>query len=251
MPATMMVRHSSLDYNNNDALDVENPFRLIEFEDDNQAELDADAKEAEKQLEVGSSEDSVRIYLQQIGRIKLLDAQGELDLAKRIFEGDEEAKNKLVRCNLRLVVSIAKKYIGRGLSFLDVIQEGNLGLIRAAEKFDYRKCLKFSTYATWWIQQSIVRGISEKSRMIRLPIHMIELLTKMRKVQHQLSHQLNRQPTNQEIADAMDVPLIKIESIVQATQTSLSLETPVNTKDEKATLADFLVDENHIAPEYQ
>jgi len=251
MPATMMVRHSSLDYNNNDALDVENPFRLIEFEDDNQAELDADAKEAEKQLEVGSSEDSVRIYLQQIGRIKLLDAQGELDLAKRIFEGDEEAKNKLVRCNLRLVVSIAKKYIGRGLSFLDVIQEGNLGLIRAAEKFDYRKGFKFSTYATWWIQQSIVRGISEKSRMIRLPIHMIELLTKMRKVQHQLSHQLNRQPTNQEIADAMDVPLIKIESIVQATQTSLSLETPVNTKDEKATLADFLVDENHIAPEYQ
>ena len=247
----MMVRHSSLDYNNNDALDVENPFRLIEFEDDNQAELDADAKEAEKQLEVGSSEDSVRIYLQQIGRIKLLDAQGELDLAKRIFEGDEEAKNKLVRCNLRLVVSIAKKYIGRGLSFLDVIQEGNLGLIRAAEKFDYRKGFKFSTYATWWIQQSIVRGISEKSRMIRLPIHMIELLTKMRKVQHQLSHQLNRQPTNQEIADAMDVPLIKIESIVQATQTSLSLETPVNTKDEKATLADFLVDENHIAPEYQ
>ncbi len=247
----MMVRHSSLDYNNSGTMDIENPFRLIEFEDDNQAELDADAKEADKQLEVGSSEDSVRIYLQQIGRIKLLDAQGELDLAKRIFEGDEEAKNKLVRCNLRLVVSIAKKYIGRGLSFLDVIQEGNLGLIRAAEKFDYRKGFKFSTYATWWIQQSIVRGISEKSRMIRLPIHMIELLTKMRKVQHQLSHQLNRQPTNQEIADAMDVPVIKIDSIVQATQTSLSLETPVNTKDEKATLADFLVDENHIAPEHQ
>lgn len=247
----MMVRHSSLDYNNSGTMDIENPFRLIEFEDDNQAELDADAKEADKQLEVGSSEDSVRIYLQQIGRIKLLDAQGELDLAKRIFEGDEEAKNKLVRCNLRLVVSIAKKYIGRGLSFLDVIQEGNLGLIRAAEKFDYRKGFKFSTYATWWIQQSIVRGISEKSRMIRLPIHMIELLTKMRKVQHQLSHQLNRQPTNQEIADAMDVPVIKIDSIVLATQTSLSLETPVNTKDEKATLADFLVDENHIAPEHQ
>lgn len=246
-----MVRQSSLDYQTAEDLEDNASFLVLHLQDDNQAELDADAREAEKKLELNGSDDSVKIYLQQIGRIKLLDSQGELELAKRIAEGDEAAKARLVRANLRLVVSIAKKYIGRGLAFLDVIQEGNLGLMRAAEKFDYRKGFKFSTYATWWIQQSIVRGISEKSRMIRLPIHMIELLTKMRKIQHQLSHELNRQPTNEEMAERMDVPVAKIEAIVQATQTSISLETPINTKDEKATLADFLVDENHVAPEHQ
>jgi RNA polymerase primary sigma factor len=247
----MMVRQSSLDYNPHSELGEEHPLLLMTFSEDNQAEIDADARESEKKLELSGSDDSVKIYLQQIGRIKLLDSQGELELARRIAEGDEDAKKRLVRSNLRLVVSIAKKYIGRGLSFLDVIQEGNLGLIRAAEKFDYRKGFKFSTYATWWIQQSIVRGISEKSRMIRLPIHMIELLTKMRKVQHQLSHELNRQPTQDEMANRMEVPVSKIAAIIQATQTSISLETPINTKDEKATLADFLVDEHYIPPEHQ
>ncbi|XVJ51034.1 MAG: sigma-70 family RNA polymerase sigma factor [Vampirovibrio sp.] len=247
----MMVRQSSLDYNPHSELGEEHPLLLMTFNEDNQAEIDADARESEKKLELSGSDDSVKIYLQQIGRIKLLDSQGELELARRIAEGDEDAKKRLVRSNLRLVVSIAKKYIGRGLSFLDVIQEGNLGLIRAAEKFDYRKGFKFSTYATWWIQQSIVRGISEKSRMIRLPIHMIELLTKMRKVQHQLSHELNRQPTQDEMANRMEVPVSKIAAIIQATQTSISLETPINTKDEKATLADFLVDEHYIPPEHQ
>lgn len=243
----MMVQQSSLDLQStsNDEFTESTPFILGGFNDqDNE-----DDKPQKRSEEAPSSDDSVKIYLQQIGRIKLLDSQQELELARKVFEGDERAKNQLVNANLRLVVSIGKKYIGRGLSFLDIIQEGNLGLIRAAEKFDYRKGFKFSTYATWWIQQSIVRGISEKSRMIRLPIHMIELLTKMRKLQHSMSHQLNRQPTNEELAEKMDVSVYKINAIIQATQSSISLETPINTKDEKATLADFLVDENYVPPE--
>jgi RNA polymerase primary sigma factor len=248
----MMVRQSSLEISAGES-EYDAPagtllVMALNEERDN-AELEATARESVK-MEEGASDDSVKMYLQQIGRIKLLDTQSELELARRISEGDERAKAELINANLRLVVSIAKKYINRGLSFLDVIQEGNLGLIRAAEKFDYRKGFKFSTYATWWIQQSIVRGISEKSRMIRLPIHMIELLTRMRRTAHQLSHELNREPSNEELAVRMEVPVAKIEAIVQATQTSISLETPINTKDEKATLADFLVDEAYIPPEF-
>jgi RNA polymerase primary sigma factor len=247
MMMMMMVQQSSLDIQDapSDAFTGSTPFILGALND----QASEDDKPHKRSEDPSGSDDSVKMYLHQIGRIKLLDAQQELELARKVFEGDERAKNQLVKANLRLVVSIGKKYIGRGLSFLDVIQEGNLGLIRAAEKFDYRKGFKFSTYATWWIQQSIVRGISEKSRMIRLPIHMIELLTKMRKVQHSMSHQLNRQPTSQELADKMEVSVYKIDAIMQATQTSISLETPINTKDEKATLADFLVDENHVPPD--
>ncbi|MCX5921319.1 MAG: sigma-70 family RNA polymerase sigma factor [Candidatus Melainabacteria bacterium] len=199
--------------------------------------------------EESNADDSVKIYLQQIGRIKLLVLNEELELAKRIADGDTQAKHQLVRANLRLVVSIAKKYIGRGLSFLDLIQEGNLGLIRAAEKFDYRRGFKFSTYATWWIQQSIIRGISEKSRTIRLPIHMIETLSKVKRATRELTTQLHRPPTKEEIAERMEIPVEKLRSVLRATQTTLSLETPLNTRDERSSLSDFIVDETLEAPE--
>jgi RNA polymerase primary sigma factor len=201
--------------------------------------------------ELGSAEDSVKMYLQQIGRVKLLSADEELELAKHISEGSERAKQRLIQANLRLVVSIAKKYIGRGLPFLDLIQEGNLGLIRAAEKFDYKRGFKFSTYATWWIQQSIIRGLSEKSRTIRLPIHMIETLTRLRRATRELTLQLNRPPSKEEVAQKMELPLGKVISLLRATQSTISLETPVNTKDEKMTLADFLVDEQMESPDEQ
>ncbi|MEB3287044.1 MAG: sigma-70 family RNA polymerase sigma factor [Vampirovibrionales bacterium] len=196
-----------------------------------------------------SAEDSVKMYLQEIGRVKLLNAQEEIDLARRIAEGDEKAKAKLVRANLRLVVSIAKKYIGRGLSFLDLIQEGNLGLIRAAEKFDYRRGFKFSTYATWWIQQSITRGIADKSRTIRLPVHMIETIGRLKKVTRDFTHEFNRAPTREELASRMGISLSKLRLVIKATQSTISLETPLHTKDEASKIGDFLVDEAGESPD--
>lgn len=196
-----------------------------------------------------NADDSVKLYLQEIGRVRLLKAQEELDLAKRISEGDEEAKAELIQANLRLVVSIAKKYIGRGLSFLDLIQEGNLGLIRAAEKFDYRKGFKFSTYATWWIQQAITRGIADKSRTIRLPVHMIETIGKLKKATKDLSEELGRPPTREELAKRMDVSLAKVRLVLKATQGTISLETPLSTKDEGSRLSDFIIDENSESPD--
>lgn len=196
-----------------------------------------------------SAEDSVKMYLQEIGKVKLLTAQEEIDLAKRIAEGDEVAKKKLIQANLRLVVSIAKKYIGRGLSFLDLIQEGNLGLIRAAEKFDYRRGFKFSTYATWWIQQSITRGIADKSRTIRLPVHMIETIGRLKKVTRDLTHDLGRAPTREELASKMGISLSKLRLVIKATQGTISIETPLHTKDEGSKIADFLVDEGSESPD--
>jgi RNA polymerase primary sigma factor len=196
-----------------------------------------------------SADDSVKIYLQQIGKVKLLKPEEERDLARRIAEGDEEAKAKLVQANLRLVVSIAKKYIGRGLSFLDLIQEGNLGLIRAAEKFDYKRGFKFSTYATWWIQQSITRGIADKSRTIRLPVHMIETIGKLKKVTRELNTELGRAPTKEELAQRMGVSLSKLRLAIKATQSTISLETPLYTKDETSKIGDFLVDDSTETPD--
>jgi RNA polymerase primary sigma factor len=197
------------------------------------------------------AEDSVKIYLQQIGRIKLLSATEELELAKRISEGDDRAKNRLVRANLRLVVSIAKKYVGRGLSFLDLIQEGNLGLIRAAEKFDYRKGFKFSTYSTWWIQQSMVRGISEKSRTIRLPIHLIETINKIRRASRQLTEENGLPPSREELAAHLEMDENKLRMILAATQGTISLENPVSVKDQNAKISDFITDESLMAPDEQ
>ena len=195
------------------------------------------------------ADDSVKIYLQQIGKIPLLSPQEEYETAKAIQEGSFDAKQKLINANLRLVVSISKKYTGRGLSFLDLIQEGNMGLMRAAEKFDYSKGYKFSTYATWWIQQSISRGIADKSRTIRLPVHMIETISRVRKVTADLTNELNRKPRKEEIAQRLGVSISKLTAILKTTQTVVSLETPLNQKDESSTVSDLLVDENSIAPE--
>ncbi|MEB3206233.1 MAG: sigma-70 family RNA polymerase sigma factor [Vampirovibrionales bacterium] len=197
-----------------------------------------------------NADDSVKLYLQQIGRIPLLSADNELSLARRIAEdNDIDAKRQLIQANLRLVVSIAKKYIGRGLSFLDLIQEGNLGLIRAAEKFDYKRGFKFSTYATWWIQQSITRGIADKSRMIRLPVHMIETIGRLKRVTRELNTELGRTPTREELASRMQISLTKLRLVLKATQSTISIETPMNAKDDVSKISDFLVDESSETPD--
>lgn len=233
------------------ALDEENEVSFNDGQD--RVDFFEEEEEAEEpetvQAERGSADDSVKIYLQQIGKVKLLNSEQEIELAKRIAEGDDVAKGQLVKANLRLVVSIAKKYIGRGLSFLDLIQEGNLGLIRAAEKFDYKRGFKFSTYATWWIQQSITRGIADKSRTIRLPVHMIETIGRLKKVTRDLTHELNRTPTKEELAGKMGISLAKLRLVLKATQSTISLETPLHTKDEASKIGDFLVDENSESPD--
>lgn len=197
-----------------------------------------------------NADDSVKIYLQQIGKIPLLTAEQELEVAKKIKEkNDDKAKEMLVNANLRLVVSIAKKYIGRGLSFLDLIQEGNMGLMKAAEKFDYAKGYKFSTYATWWIQQSITRAIADKSRIIRLPVHMIETLSKIKKVTVDLTTETGKVPSKEEIAYKVGIPVSKLTSLIKAAQSTISIETPATAKDESSKLGDFIVDESTISPD--
>ena len=197
-----------------------------------------------------NADDSVKIYLQQIGKIPLLTAEQELEVAKKIKEkNDEQAKEALVNANLRLVVSIAKKYIGRGLSFLDLIQEGNMGLMKAAEKFDYAKGYKFSTYATWWIQQSITRAIADKSRIIRLPVHMIETLSKIKKVTLDLTTETGKIPSKEEIAYKVGIPVSKLTSLIKAAQSTISIETPATAKDDSSKLGDFIVDESTVSPD--
>ena len=219
-------------------------------DDDNLLETVEDPK-IQENLSTVNSDDSVRIYLQQIGKIPLLSSEEELDLAKKIKEDkDEFSKNLLVNANLRLVVSIAKKYIGRGLSFLDLIQEGNMGLMKAAGRFDYTKGYKFSTYATWWIQQSITRAIADKARIIRLPIHMIESLGKIRRATIDLTTELGHTPTKQEIAYRLGVPVSKITSIIKAAQSTISMDTPTGNSDEDSgKISDFIVDESTITPD--
>ncbi len=199
------------------------------------------------------TDDSVKIYLQQIGKIPLLDAEHELEVAKTIMESEgkekEKAITKLVNANLRLVVSIAKKYIGRGLSFLDLIQEGNLGLMKAAEKFDYTKGYKFSTYSTWWIQQAITRAIADKSRLIRLPVHMIETLGKIKKASTELTIQNGYAPGKEELAYKVGMPLAKLNSLIESAQSTVSMETPANQKEDNAVIADFIVDESTLSPD--
>lgn len=193
-------------------------------------------------------EDSVQLYLRAIGRIKLLSAAEEIELARRIQIGDELAKKRLVQANLRLVVSIAKKYQGRGLPFLDLIQEGNLGLIRAAEKFDPERGYKFSTYATWWIRQGITRALADKSRTIRVPVHMVETINVLRKTTRKLSQELNRRPTMDELAKAMGVSLAKIKDILAANRVPVSLDTPYG-EDEDNSLGELVEDESTTPPE--
>ena len=194
-----------------------------------------------------SIEDPVRMYLKEIGKVPLLSADEEIELAKRMEEGDEQAKQKLAEANLRLVVSIAKRYVGRGMLFLDLIQEGNLGLIKAVEKFDYRKGYKFSTYATWWIRQAITRAIADQARTIRIPVHMVETINKLIRVSRQLLQELGREPQPEEIAEVMDIPVERVREILKISQEPVSLETPIG-EEEDSHLGDFIPDDNMPVP---
>lgn len=242
-----MKKNNISDEQNNDII-------FEEESDDNKDDIEL-AVEGPKNVETLSSavtDDSVKIYLRQIGKIPLLTQEEELEIAKKIHENSseaEKAKEKLVNANLRLVVSIAKKYIGRGLSFLDLIQEGNMGLMRAADKFDYTKGYRFSTYSTWWIQQSISRAIADKSRLIRLPVHMIEVLGKIKKTSTELTIQNGYAPGKEEIAYKLGIPLSKLTQLIEAAQSAVSMDTPANQTDESMKIADFLIDENTLSPD--
>ena len=194
-----------------------------------------------------SIEDPVRMYLKEIGKVPLLSAEEEIKLAQRMEEGDEEAKKRLAEANLRLVVSIAKRYVGRGMLFLDLIQEGNLGLIKAVEKFDYRKGYKFSTYATWWIRQAITRAIADQARTIRIPVHMVETINKLIRVSRQLLQELGREPTPEEIAEEMHMSVERVREILKISQEPVSLETPIG-EEEDSHLGDFIQDDNVPVP---
>lgn len=195
------------------------------------------------------ADDSVRLYLREIGKIPLLSAEEELSLAKRVVDGDKDAKDKMAEANMRLVVSIAKRYVGRGLDLLDLIQEGNTGLLRAVEKFDPDKGFKFSTYATWWIRQAITRAIADQARTIRIPVHMVETINKLLRTQRRLTQELNREPTNEEIAKAMDLDVDKVEHIMKIKQDISSLDASIRDDEEESVLADFIEDEDTVRPE--
>jgi len=195
------------------------------------------------------ADDSVRLYLREIGKIPLLSAEEELELAQRVVKGDRDAKDKMAEANMRLVVSIAKRYVGRGLDLLDLIQEGNTGLLRAVEKFDPDKGFKFSTYATWWIRQAITRAIADQARTIRIPVHMVETINKLLRTQRRLTQELNREPTNDEIAKAMEIDVDKVEHIMKIKQDISSLDASIRDDEEDSVLADFIEDEDTVSPE--
>lgn len=195
------------------------------------------------------ADDSVRLYLREIGKIPLLNAEEELALAKRVVAGDEKAKHEMAEANMRLVVSIAKRYVGRGLDLLDLIQEGNTGLLRAVEKFDPDKGFKFSTYATWWIRQAITRAIADQARTIRIPVHMVETINKLLRTQRRLTQELNREPTNEEIAKEMEIDVDKVEHIMKIKQDISSLDASIRDDEEDSVLADFIEDEDTVSPE--
>ena len=221
-----------------------------EMDDDDHSEPISKPIEEDLDLSVPegvSVDDPVRMYLKEIGKVPLLTADEEIEIAKRMEEGDEEAKRKLAEANLRLVVSIAKRYVGRGMLFLDLIQEGNLGLIKAVEKFDYRKGYKFSTYATWWIRQAITRAIADQARTIRIPVHMVETINKLIRVSRQLLQEYGREPQPEEIAKEMQIPVEKVREIIKIAQEPVSLETPIG-EEEDSHLGDFIPDDDAPAP---
>ena len=211
-------------------------------------ENDVDLEKIDLSVPDGVSiDDPVKMYLKEIGKVPLLTAEEEVDLAKRMADGDESAKKRLAEANLRLVVSIAKRYVGRGMLFLDLIQEGNLGLIKAVEKFDYHKGFKFSTYATWWIRQAITRAIADQARTIRIPVHMVETINKLIRVSRQLLQELGREPTPEEIAEELDMPVDRVREILKISQEPVSLETPIG-EEEDSHLGDFIQDDNVPVP---
>src|SRR5207249_4854550 len=217
---------------------------------DAEAEQDEDEEEVLTEVEVVSSvalDDPVRMYLKEIGRVNLLTAKEEVELAKEMEAGSEEARHHLTEANLRLVVSVAKKYLNRGLSFLDLIQEGNLGLMRAVEKFDYKRGFKFSTYATWWIRKAITRAIADQARTSRIPVHMVETINKLVRVSRRLLQELGREPTDQEIGDEMGISAEKVREIVKVSQDPVSLETPIG-EEEDSHLGDFVEDKEATSP---
>ena len=215
---------------------------IVELEDDTDKDLDLSISDGSINID-----DHVRMYLKEIGKVSLLSADEETELARRMEEGDEYAKKRLAEANLRLVVSIAKRYVGRGMLFLDLIQEGNLGLIKAVEKFDYRKGYKFSTYATWWIRQAITRAIADQARTIRIPVHMVETINKLIRVSRQLLQEYGRDPSDEELAKEMQMPVDKVREIRKIAQEPVSLETPIG-EEEDSHLGDFIPDEDIPAP---
>ena len=223
----------------------------VEFTDEWLEDNDDDALAAETTgyLDDDVADDSVRLYLREIGKIPLLNAEEELSLAKRVTAGDKDAKDKMAEANMRLVVSIAKRYVGRGLDLLDLIQEGNTGLLRAVEKFDPEKGFKFSTYATWWIRQAITRAIADQARTIRIPVHMVETINKLLRTQRRLTQELNREPTNDEIAAAMEMDVDKVEHIMKIKQDISSLDASIRDDEDDSVLADFIEDEDTVTPE--
>ena len=246
-------------------LDAEKYDRILEHLEENKVDvlrisedeeevliIDDDEKVEEEEVDLTfldniNIEDPVRMYLKEIGKVSLLSAAEEIELAKKMEIGDEQAKKKLAEANLRLVVSIAKRYVGRGMLFLDLIQEGNLGLIKAVEKFDYRKGYKFSTYATWWIRQAITRAIADQARTIRIPVHMVETINKLIRVSRQMLQELGREPTPEEISEKMEVPVERIREIIKISQEPVSLETPIG-EEEDSHLGDFIQDDNVPVP---
>lgn len=228
---------------NDDDLDADIDDLILSDEED-----EVDMEKIDLSVPDGISiEDPVRMYLKEIGKVPLLSAEEEIDLAKRMAEGDESAKKRLAEANLRLVVSIAKRYVGRGMLFLDLIQEGNLGLIKAVEKFDYQKGFKFSTYATWWIRQAITRAIADQARTIRIPVHMVETINKLIRVSRQLLQELGREPQPEEIAKELDMPVDRVREILKISQEPVSLETPIG-EEEDSHLGDFIQDDNVPVP---
>ena len=230
--------------NSGDELLLDNDMDMDGMEDEEEVELDKIDLSVPEGVSI---EDPVRMYLKEIGKVSLLSADEEIELAKRMERGDEAAKKRLAEANLRLVVSIAKRYVGRGMLFLDLIQEGNLGLIKAVEKFDYRKGYKFSTYATWWIRQAITRAIADQARTIRIPVHMVETINKLIRVSRQLLQELGRESTPEAIAEEMDMPVDRVREILKISQEPVSLETPIG-EEEDSHLGDFIQDDNVPVP---
>ena len=226
-----------------------NPENFTDEWEAEEAEEEAPTSATAVYLDDDVADDSVRLYLREIGKIPLLNAEEELALAQRVVSGDKDAKDKMAEANMRLVVSIAKRYVGRGLDLLDLIQEGNTGLLRAVEKFDPDKGFKFSTYATWWIRQAITRAIADQARTIRIPVHMVETINKLLRTQRRLTQELNREPTNEEIAKEMEIDIDKVEHIMKIKQDISSLDASIRDDEEDSVLADFIEDEDTVSPE--